>query len=172
METPIITIEELDAMPPIDAEAYHALVCNRIGGHTETYDEVKGDWPDFEGGADPIAEAAGMTVLFNSNDGGDTFFNKQMQDVYDTYAGDAQENEIEPANTARVYELFRDHPMVHAIVFTDTRLVRSRSARCVLCGKARGCRRDCINALDRSAANERASDIQPRHALRNHKRLV
>lgn len=109
-----------DITNEIDARQYHELVYNRIDGRTETYDEVQDsqNWPDFEGGADPIAAALGMEVLFQSNDGADTFFNAKLREIYDTYVAECQDEDREYTNTARVYQLFRDHPLCHTVVFT------------------------------------------------------
>lgn len=116
-----LTLSELKAFYTIDARLYHELVYNRIDGRTETYDEVQksGNWPDFEGGANPIAAAVGMEVLFQSNDGGDDFCNAKLCSIYDCYAADCEDRERECTNTARVYQLFRDHPLVHTFVFTS-----------------------------------------------------
>lgn len=114
-----ITIDEIDALGAIDARKYHELVYNRIDGRLETYDEVADRWPAFEGGAAPIASAAGLVVLFHSNEVGDTFHDQTMRAVYDTYVSECVESEIDATHMAYIYRLFRDHPMCHTLAFTD-----------------------------------------------------
>lgn len=114
-----ITIDEIDALGPIDAHKYHELVYNRIDGRIEKYDEVAGQWPDFEGGADPLASSAGVIVIFQRNEGGDTFHDHTSAGVYEAHVSECVETGIKWTNMGDIYHLFRDHPMCHTVEFAE-----------------------------------------------------